>query len=165
MGQVVDPAALPALAAELRAQGMRVVFTNGYFDLLHAGHARYLRRARALGDALLVAVNADAAAQRAKDPRRPIQPQDDRVELVAALAAVDYAVLFTGDTAEDLVRLVQPAVYVKGGDYTLAGDNTPPEAAVAESYGGRAVILPLEEGRSTTAVIETILSRYCLQRS
>lgn len=161
MGQVVDQTALQDLAVAVRADGRKAVFTNGYFDLLHVGHARYLAQARALGDLLVVAVNADATARRAKDPRRPIQGQADRVELVAALGCVDYALLFDDDTATALVRLLQPAIYVKGGDYAADTGKRLPEAPAVEAYGGRVVILPMEEGRSTTGIITTIIDRYC----
>lgn len=161
MGRVVAWADMPAVMRDLRAGGRRSVFTNGYFDLLHVGHARYLAAAKAQADALVVAVNADATARRAKDPRRPIQPEADRVELVAALACVDYAFLFDDDTAEPLVRALQPDVYVKGGDYAPDTGKPLPEAAVVAEYGGRVVIVPLEAGRSTTSIVETIVARYC----
>lgn len=158
MGAVVPLETVEAARRELAAAGRTLVLTNGYFDLLHAGHARYLQQAKALGDALVVGVNADATARQAKDPRRPIVLQGDRAELVAALAAVDYVVIFEEPTAEALVARLRPDVYVKGGDYTL---DDLPEAAVARSYGGRVVLLPYAEGRSTTAIIETVVARYC----
>lgn len=161
MGSVIDAAGLAALSAAVRRDGRRAVLTNGYFDLLHVGHARYLAQARAQGDLLVVGVNADATARRAKDPRRPIQGQADRVELVAALACVDYAVLFEEDTAIGLVEALQPAFYVKGGDYAAGAGKPLPEAAAVARYGGQVVILPMEEGRSTTGIIETIVQRYC----
>jgi rfaE bifunctional protein nucleotidyltransferase chain/domain len=161
VGTVIDGAGLVALGAAVRTDGRRAVLTNGYFDLLHVGHARYLAQARALGDLLVVGVNADATARRAKDPRRPIQGQADRVELVAALACVDYALLFEEDTAIGLVEALRPAVYVKGGDYAQGTGKTLPEAPAVEHCGGRVVILPMEPGRSTTGIIETIVQRYC----
>lgn len=165
MGQVIDRAGLAALAEHVRSQGLRAVLTNGYFDLLHVGHARYLAQARALGDLLVVGVNCDATARRAKDPRRPIQPEGDRVALVAALGCVDYALLFEEDTAEALVELLRPAVYVKGGDYGPETGKPLPEAPAVERCGGRVVVLPAEPGRSTSALIETIINRYCPRRS
>ena len=161
MGRVVSLAEAQTIRERLRNEGRRLVFTNGYFDLLHAGHVRYLTQARAQGDALLVAVNADAVARRQKDPRRPIQPEAARAEVVAALACVDYALLFEADTAQALVAELQPEVYVKGGDYTPDGDHAPPEAPVVRGYGGSVVILPFQDGHSTTGIIATILSRYC----
>ena len=161
MGSLITRPDLLALRPQWATAGRRVALTNGYFDLLHVGHARYLAAARALGDHLVVAVNADATARRAKDPRRPIQTEGDRVELVAALACVDYAVLFDDDTADRLLLLLQPAVYVKGGDYAGDSGKVLPEAPTVASYGGRVVVLPLEPGRSTTGIIDTIVERYC----
>jgi D-beta-D-heptose 7-phosphate kinase/D-beta-D-heptose 1-phosphate adenosyltransferase len=120
MGAILSEAELAALVAERQAAGERAVFTNGVFDLLHIGHARYLRRARDLGDFLIVAVNADASTRRLKGPSRPLVPEGERAELLAALACVDYVTIFADATAERLVRLMRPAVYVKGGDYGAA---------------------------------------------
>ncbi len=160
MGQVVPLGRLLQIRRALGAQGCRVVLTNGYFDLIHVGHARYLQQARALGDALIVAVNADATARRAKDPRRPILPQNERAELVAALGCVDYAVIFEEDTAERIVAVLEPDIYVKGGDYGPGGAGLP-EAAAVRSYGGRVEILPFQPGHSTTRIVQTIIDRYC----
>jgi rfaE bifunctional protein nucleotidyltransferase chain/domain len=128
-----------------------VVFTNGCFEVLHAGHADYLERARALGDALVVGVNGDASAKRlAKGRGRPIVPQDDRALTVAALESVDGVCIFDEDTPEALIRAVVPDVLVKGADYTLEqviGKD------IVREHGGRVEILPLLEGRSTTALI------------
>jgi rfaE bifunctional protein nucleotidyltransferase chain/domain len=159
MGVVVPAAELPRIRAEQTAEGRRVVLTNGYFDLIHVGHARYLQAARALGDVLVVGVNADATARRRKDPRRPIVPLAERAELLAALACVDYVVPFDEDTAEGLVRLLKPDVYAKGGDYAPGGAALPEAPAVA-AVGGRVVILPYEAGHSTTDIVETVLQRY-----
>jgi len=157
---VVLPAGeLPHLRARATAARQTVVLTNGYFDLLHVGHTRYLQAARALGDLLVVGVNADATARRRKDPRRPILPLDERAELLAALACVDYVVPFAKDSAVDLVRLLRPDVYVKGGDYAPGGAELPEAPAVAAA-GGRVVILPYEPGHSTTGIVETVLQRY-----
>lgn len=136
-----------------RAAGRRVVFTNGCFDILHAGHVRYLRQARALGDLLVVAVNSDASVRRLKGSGRPVNPQEDRVEVLAALACVDHVLVFDSDTPVDLVRQVRPDVYVKGGDYDVAAL---PEAPVVRAYGGEVRILPYLPGRSTSAVLDRI---------
>ena len=117
MGRVISLEEAERLRQEARTEGRRVVLTNGYFDILHVGHVRYLHAARALGDLLIVAVNADATARRAKDPRRPIVPEADRAEVLAALACVDYVVVFQEDTAEQVVSLLRPDLYAKGGDY------------------------------------------------
>ena len=138
-------------AATLRAAGARVVFTNGCFDILHAGHVRYLAAARALGDVLILGLNSDASVRRLKGETRPVNSEADRAEVVGALASVDYVVIFGEDTAEELIARVRPAVYAKGGDYTR---ETLPEARIVESYGGEVAFIPLVEGKSTTGIIE-----------
>ena len=137
-------------AAALREGGARVVFTNGCFDILHAGHVRYLAAARALGDVLILGLNSDASVRRLKGETRPVNSEADRAEVVGALKSVDYVVIFGEDTAEDLIAKVQPAVYAKGGDYTL---ETLPEARIVESYGGEVTFIPLVAGKSTTGMI------------
>lgn len=134
-----------------------MVLTNGYFDLLHVGHVRYLRAARALGDLLIVALNADSTARRAKDPRRPIVGEAERAEVLAALSCVDYVVVFEEDTAERVVSLLRPDIYAKGRDYQRS---SLPEAPLVEEYGGEVRLLAFEAGHSTTAIVETILERY-----
>lgn len=113
----LDHLRLARLVAERRAAGARIVFTNGVFDLLHIGHAHYLRRARALGDMLVVGLNSDASARRLKGPERPLVPQEERAALLAELAVVDAVTIFDDDTASPLIDLLRPDVYVKGGDY------------------------------------------------
>ncbi len=150
--------ALAALAAQLereRLAGRTIVFTNGVFDLLHAGHVQFLRRARELGDLLVVGVNSDRSARRLKGERRPINGERDRLALVAALDAVDHAVLFDEDTPGETIRTLRPHIHVKGGDY--AGEALPEAEAVRE-VGGRVVILPLVDGLSTSTVIERVLT-------
>ena len=144
-----------ALAAEARADGRRVVFTNGVFDLLHPGHVRYLQDARALGDLLIVGLNADASVRRNKGPGRPITSQDDRAEILAALACVDAVTIFSEDTPAEIIRLIQPDVLVKGADWAedrIVGRDT------VEARGGRVVRVPVEQGYSTTAIVERIRS-------
>ena len=136
-----------------RSQGHRVVFTNGVFDLLHPGHVRYLQAARALGDLLVVGLNADASVRRNKGPHRPINPQEERAEVLCALACVDGVVIFEEDTPAEIIRLVQPDVLVKGADWPadqIVGRDT------VEGRGGRVVRVPLEQGHSTTRIIERI---------
>ncbi|MFO7858370.1 MAG: bifunctional D-glycero-beta-D-manno-heptose-7-phosphate kinase/D-glycero-beta-D-manno-heptose 1-phosphate adenylyltransferase HldE [Ectothiorhodospiraceae bacterium] len=149
----VDRATLAALVDDARARGERVVFTNGCFDLLHAGHVAYLQQARALGDRLIVAVNDDASVRRLKGGDRPLMPLDQRMEVLAALAAVDYVVPFSEDTPEELVRAVSPDVLVKGGDYA-------PEAIAGGDHvrarGGEVVVLDFVDGVSTTGLIQRI---------
>lgn len=139
--------------AALREAGQKVVFTNGCFDILHAGHVRYLQEARAQGDCLVLGLNSDESVRRLKGPTRPINSELDRAEVVGALKSVDYVVLFGEQTAESLIVKVRPAVYVKGGDYTL---DTLPEAKIVQSYGGSVHFVKMVEGRSTTNVIKKI---------
>ena len=142
---------IEAFAAALREAGVRVVFTNGCFDILHAGHVRYLAAARALGGVLILGLNSDASVRRLKGEMRPVNTAEDRAEVVGALKSVDYVVIFGEDTAENLIAKVRPAVYAKGGDYTR---ETLPEARIVESYGGEVAFIPLVAGKSTTGIIE-----------
>jgi rfaE bifunctional protein nucleotidyltransferase chain/domain len=155
------PAASRVLGAEAAARwvgerrdaGQRIVFTNGVFDLLHPGHIRYLQQARELGDALVVGVNGDASVRRNKGPGRPITPADERAELVAALACVDAVVVFHEDTPAEVIRRIQPDVLVKGADWPadrIVGRDT------VEARGGRVVRIPVEQGYSTTGLVEKI---------
>ena len=139
--------------ARLQAAGRRVVFTNGCFDILHAGHVRYLNAARAAGDVLVLGLNSDASVRRLKGESRPINGEEDRAEVLAGLAAVDYVVIFDEPTAEPLVELLKPDVYVKGGDYTV---ERLPEARIVASYGGETVLIPEVPGRSSTNMIKKI---------
>ena len=150
-GRLVPPGA-PAfeVADAVRAAGGRVVATGGCFDLLHAGHVSLLRRARALGDALIVCLNSDASVRRLKGPTRPVVPERDRVEVVSALACVDAVTVFDEDTPERVVERLRPHVWVKGGDY--AGRPLP-EAEAVRRAGGEVVILPTLPGYSTTRLI------------
>jgi D-glycero-beta-D-manno-heptose 1-phosphate adenylyltransferase len=157
---------LLAQLAPRRLAGARVVCTNGIFDLMHIGHLRYLQAARAMGDLLVVGVNADASTRRLKGPARPIVPEAERAELLAGLACVDFVTIFTEDTAEALVAALQPDVYVKGGDYTISDDGTAPadatakplpEAASVRAYGGQVRLIPYVPGHSTTELIARIV--------
>jgi D-beta-D-heptose 7-phosphate kinase/D-beta-D-heptose 1-phosphate adenosyltransferase len=144
------------LAARLdshREQGLRIVFTNGCFDILHRGHVTYLNRAKALGDILVVGVNTDESVTRLKGPTRPVNALEDRVEVLAALSCVDYVVPFHEDTPCELVKIVRPNAFVKGGDYTR---DRLPEAPLVEAAGGTVHIFPLVEDRSTSGIIERI---------
>jgi rfaE bifunctional protein nucleotidyltransferase chain/domain len=150
---ILTRAEAAALVRRLRAGGRVVVFTNGVFDILHPGHVRYLQEARAQGDALIVGVNADASVRRNKGDERPINAEQERAELVAALACVEAVVVFGEDTPADIVRELQPDVLVKGADWPadqIVGRDT------VEARGGRVVRVPVEEGYSTTALIERI---------
>ncbi len=155
--KIVGRRELAGELARLRSAGKRIVFTNGDFDLLHAGHVRYLREAAALGDLLVMGLSGDASVRQRKDPGRPIVPEVDRAELLAALEMVDYVVIYQEKTAEATVAELKPDVYVKGGDYT---PETLPEARVVEGYGGQVRLLPYHEGSSTTGIIQRILDAY-----
>jgi rfaE bifunctional protein nucleotidyltransferase chain/domain len=143
-----------AVMAGYRAAGQRIVFTNGCFDLLHVGHTRYLQKARALGDLLVVGVNTDASVRRLKGAHRPMVPECERAELVAALECVDHVTLFDEDTPEALIADVQPYRHVKGGDYQAADL---PETRLVRDLGGEVVILPFTEGRSTTNLVRRVV--------
>ena len=142
-----------AFCAVLRKGGKKVVFTNGCFDILHAGHVTYLEKAKAQGDVLVLGLNTDASVRRLKGPERPINNELDRAKVVGGLKAVDYVVLFGENTAEAVIAQVRPDVYVKGGDYTL---DTLPEAKIVQSYGGKVAFIDMVEGRSTTNIIKKI---------
>ena len=157
VGRVLSRDEAAAERARLAAEGKRVVFTNGVFDLLHRGHVESLAQARALGDALFVGLNSDASTRRLKGPRRPLVPQEDRAVVLAALAAVDAVVVFDEDTPAELIARLQPDILVKGADY--AADQVVGRETV-EARGGRVVRLPLVAGRSTTAFIEEIVRRH-----
>ncbi len=153
MGEILDPQALRRERERLRREGRRVVFTNGCFDLLHPGHIRFLQQAKALGDVLIVAINSDASVRALKGPGRPIFPQRERAEMLAALEAVDYVTIFDDLTPRALIADLLPDVLVKGGDWR-------PEEIVGreevEAAGGRVLSLPYYEGYSTTRLIERI---------
>ena len=153
---IIDRKDAATFCEDLRLCGKQIVFTNGCFDILHAGHVRYLATAKSFGDVLIVGLNTDESVRRLKGASRPINSQDDRADVLLGLKAVDYVIFFGEATAESLIAEVKPAVYVKGGDYTLA---TLPEAAIVQSYGGRVELVNLVAGRSTTNVIEKILGR------
>lgn len=144
-----------ALGKEMRDNGRKLVFTNGCFDLLHVGHVRYLQAARALGDALLVAINGNESVRTLKGEGRPLNSAEDRAELIAALECVDHVVIFPEVRATQLLEIVLPAIYVKGGDYT-ADSLHAEERAVLERIGAEIRILPFEAGHSTSGLLEKI---------
>ncbi|MBX6342739.1 MAG: D-glycero-beta-D-manno-heptose 1-phosphate adenylyltransferase, partial [Thermomicrobiaceae bacterium] len=150
-----DVEALARRLAAARRAGRRVVFTNGVFDILHAGHVEFLRRAKALGDVLVVGVNSDRSARALKGEGRPINSERDRLALVAALDPVDHVVLFDEETPAALIRALRPDVHVKGGDYA---DVALPEADAVREVGGRIEIVPLVGSLSTTSVIDRIVA-------
>jgi rfaE bifunctional protein nucleotidyltransferase chain/domain len=151
LAKIVGREQAPARVAALDGP---VVFTNGVFDVLHRGHVTYLAQARALGAHLVVALNTDASARRlGKGPDRPLNRQEDRATVIAALASVSMVTWFDEDTPVELLAQLRPQIYVKGGDYDM---RQLAETRLVESYGGRAVAIPFVEGYSTTALVERI---------
>ncbi|MGI8916362.1 MAG: D-glycero-beta-D-manno-heptose 1-phosphate adenylyltransferase [Chloroflexota bacterium] len=154
---LTSPAAME-LARRVHAAHHRIVLTNGVFDLLHVGHLRYLEAARGLGDVLIVGLNSDASTRALKGPTRPINPAQERAELLAGLACVDAVVIFPEATATRLIEAIRPDVWVKGGDYGSLEEALPrlPEAATVQRLGGEVRLLPFVEGRSTTLLVDRI---------
>jgi rfaE bifunctional protein nucleotidyltransferase chain/domain len=157
LSKIKTLAELQPLLALLRASGKRIVFTNGCFDLIHPGHTRYLATARSFGDLLVVALNSDASVRVIKGDKRPINPQNDRAETLAALEAVDFVTVFDEPDPYRVIAALQPDVLVKGGDWPIEkiiGRD------VVEARGGRVVNVPFVEGQSTTGIIDRILRTY-----
>jgi D-beta-D-heptose 7-phosphate kinase/D-beta-D-heptose 1-phosphate adenosyltransferase len=153
---VLTRPAAAAWAGRLHAGGRTIVFTNGVFDLLHPGHVRYLAEARAHGDALIVAVNSDRSVRAIKGPARPVNPEDERAEVLSALAAVDAVVVFDEDDPHEIIAELQPDILVKGADWAedrIVGRD------IVESRGGRVIRLAFAPGFSTTSMIEKIRNR------
>ena len=151
--KILTRQAMLAERGRLRAGGKRLVFTNGVFDLLHVGHVRYLAQARALGDALVVAVNSDRSVRELKGADRPLVSEHERAEILAALRAVDYVTIFDDISPRALIAKLLPDVLVKGGDYSLDQIHGREEV---EAAGGRVVSLPFVPGASTTEIIDRI---------
>ena len=148
--KIKNPAALKQVLSDLRSRGMRIVFTNGCFDILHAGHIDYLEKAKKLGDVLVAGLNSDASVRRLKGKTRPLNKQQDRAKVLSALSCIDYITIFSETTPEKLIEKLKPDILVKGGDWKvkdIAG------APFVTSYGGRAVSLPFVKGYSTTALV------------
>lgn len=152
-GKVAKRMELKALGESLRLSGKQVVTTNGCFDILHVGHVRILQQARMMGDVLVVAINSDESVRKLKGPQRPINSQEDRAEVLAALSCVDFVTIFGEDTPVEVLKEIKPDIHVKGADYkpeNLA------ETPVVESFGGRVEILQLVPGKSTTNLVSKI---------
>jgi len=155
VARVLDREALDDFVRAARAAGRRIVFTNGVFDILHPGHLRYLQAARRHGDLLVVGLNSDASVRRNKGPARPINPEEERAEVLAALACVDAVSIFDDDTPADIIARVQPDILVKGADWPadqIVGRDT------VEARGGRVILEPVEQGYSTTTLIQKVRS-------
>ena len=155
--KIKNPDVLGRLVKELKNRRKRIVFTNGCFDLLHAGHVTYLQAARSFGDLLILGLNSDASIRRLKGEKRPLIGEIERAHLLAALDCVDYVVIFDEDTPLKLIETIRPDVLVKGGDYTREGVVG---HELVESYGGRVELVQFVDGRSTSGIIEQILERY-----
>ncbi|MBZ0280626.1 MAG: adenylyltransferase/cytidyltransferase family protein [Anaerolineae bacterium] len=153
MGDILTLEAAVRARAALRTAGQRLVFTNGHFDLLHVGHLDYLEKARAQGDALYLGLNGDASTMRLKGTGRPLVPADERARLLAALQPVTAVIIFEDDTADGLIRALQPDVYIKGGDYA---HKILPERPTVAAYGGEVVLIDYLPGHSTSALIARI---------
>ena len=149
--KILTPEQMLGERQRLRAAGVRLVFTNGVFDLLHVGHVRYLTEARALGDALVVAINSDRTVRELKGPDRPVFDQAERAEILAALKVVDYVIVFDDVSPRKLIATLLPDILVKGGDYQLDQIHGREEV---EAAGGEVISLPFVEGASTTTLIE-----------
>jgi D-glycero-beta-D-manno-heptose 1-phosphate adenylyltransferase len=149
---------LKQLIRDEQARGRTVVFGNGCFDLVHVGHIRYLRGAKAQGDILVVGLNSDASIRLNKGPGRPLQSESERAEIVGSLECVDYVVIFDSPTVDALLRELHPDVHAKGTDYTV---ETVPERETVRSYGGRVAIVGDSKMHSTRDLIETIVARFC----
>lgn len=150
MGQYLSQESLLKKLNDVRGN-RKVVFTNGCFDLLHIGHVRYLQEAKALGDMLIVALNTDASVRKLKGPERPVQSENDRAEILAALGCVDFTLLFDEQTPENVIKAIKPDILVKGGDWKVEQIVGAP---FVQSYGGKVYSLPFVEGRSTTNIIK-----------
>ena len=147
---VIDRKNIGNVVTTLKAEGKKIVFTNGCFDILHVGHVRYLKEAKALGDILILGLNSDCSVKSLKGSNRPINNESDRAEVLSALKAIDYVVIFDEKTAENIVGEIKPDIYAKGGDYSI---DTLPEAKIVAEHGGKTVLLQLVDGKSSTNII------------
>ncbi len=157
MDKIFSRNELKAKIERLKKQGKKIIFTNGCFDILHAGHTRYLREAGKLGDVLVLAINSDASVRSIKGEKRPIVPEAERAEVVASLDTVDYVTIFDELTPLALIEILQPDIIVKGGDWAekdIVGAET------VRIWGGRVAVMPEFEGASTTNIIEKVLQVY-----
>jgi glycerol-3-phosphate cytidylyltransferase len=159
MGKIIEREKIADLVAKLRAEGKRIVFTNGCFDILHLGHIRYLREAKSRGDILIVGLNSDESVRKIKGETRPIMGEEERAEILASLEMVDFVVIFEETVPDELIRLIKPDIHIKGGDYKSPEEL--PEAELVRSLGGEVIIVEGVEGKSTSNIIKTILKKYC----
>ena len=152
-----DRKLLKSIVRELKSQNLKIVFTNGCFDILHRGHVEYLNKAKKLGDVLIVGINSDKSVKKIKGDKRPIIPLYSRAYVLDNLKVVDFVVPFDEETPIELIKIIKPDVHVKGGDYK---EEDLPEAEIVKGYGGEIKIIPLIEGYSTTKIINWILNKY-----
>jgi D-beta-D-heptose 7-phosphate kinase/D-beta-D-heptose 1-phosphate adenosyltransferase len=160
MNKILSKDDLKKAVEKQKKEGKRIVFTNGCFDILHAGHARYLNEAKKLGDILVLAINSDASVQSIKGKQRPLIPQDERAYVVASLKAVDYVTIFDEDTPLHLIEYLRPHILVKGGDWT---EETVVGGEQVKEWGGSVVIMPQLKGISTTNIIMKIMEAYIIK--
>jgi len=157
MGKIVSRTSLKQVLKKLRAARKRIVFTNGCFDLIHVGHVRYIKKARQMGDVLILALNSDRSVRQLKGAGRPITSQNDRAEILSALEPVDYVVIFDELMPLELIRQIRPDVLVKGSDYKtsqiVGGD-------FVQSQGGKVKTVPMVKNRSTKNLVKTVITRY-----
>lgn len=151
MGRVVKREDLEKLVTKLKQENKKIVTTNGCFDILHVGHVRYLQESKKQGDILILCLNSDESVKRLKGPSRPVNNENDRAEVLAALECIDYVVLFEEDTPSNLLKIIKTDIHTKGGDYN---PETLPETPVIREGGGDLVFINFVEGKSTTATIE-----------
>ncbi|MCD6154081.1 MAG: D-glycero-beta-D-manno-heptose 1-phosphate adenylyltransferase [Syntrophobacterales bacterium] len=157
MNKILSKDRLKKAIEKQKKEGKRIVFTNGCFDILHAGHARYLNEAKKLGDILVLAINSDASVQSIKGKQRPLIPQNERAYVVASLEAVDYVTIFDDDTPLRLIECLKPHIIVKGGDWT---EENVVGGKLVKEWGGSVVIMPHLKGISTTKIITKIITAY-----
>jgi D-glycero-beta-D-manno-heptose 1-phosphate adenylyltransferase len=148
---------LKIMAEDLRTSGRKIVFANGCFDLIHVGHIRYLQSARKLGDVLILGINGDDSIAALKGKGRPLQPEADRVEILASLECVDYVLLFNESTVDDILNTLRPDIHAKGTDYT---EGNVPERHTVHAYGGRVAIVGDPKDHSTRDLIQVILAKH-----
>lgn len=157
MEPYLEPAKLAPILKNRKNLGQKVVFTNGVFDLLHLGHVTYLQEARRQGDLLVVGLNSDASVRRIKGPLKPLLPLSERAEMLMALSCVDYVSFFEEDDPYNIVKILQPDILVKGGDWAL---DKIIGADLVQSWGGKVMNIPVVEGRSTTNLIQMVVERF-----
>ncbi len=153
MGTITDRSSIVKIAQKLKQENKTIVFTNGCFDILHIGHLRYLKESKKFGDILIVGLNSDSSVKKLKGPKRPINNESDRAELLASLIYVDYVVIFSENSPSNLINNIKPNIYTKGADYTI---ETLPEAEIVQKNGGKVEFINFIEGKSTTNTIKKI---------